>query len=141
MIPVFQDKFGEYGNCLSACVASILELPLRGVPHFVSPSDDEGSWFGKMYAFLHTHGFEIVPFYMGGTNPKTGILYRDEFTWAKLPEHLQGMYEYQIVCGPAARGFSHATVGWRGQIIHDPHPSKSGLIEVDEYYFLKAVSK
>lgn len=42
MIPVFQDVFTPgYGNCMAACVASILELPLQDVPNFRAQEEDD----------------------------------------------------------------------------------------------------
>src|SRR5580700_3839101 len=38
MQPVDQSTFGAWGNCLSACIASILEIPLDEVPLFHDPS-------------------------------------------------------------------------------------------------------
>jgi hypothetical protein len=54
MKPVFQSHTDlsqpELGDCLSACVASILELPLEEVPKFCHPESDWPqnycSWFG-----------------------------------------------------------------------------------------------
>ena len=49
MKPVDQTLFGEgRGNCLPACIASVLELPLEAVPHFVLEDD----WVGALQTFL-----------------------------------------------------------------------------------------
>lgn len=142
MKPVFQDKFGFNGNCMAACVASILELPLRDVPNFVAEckDDNDSSWFGKFWGFMRQHGFEIIPYHLVGYNHETNTEFDRTLDFDNLPEHLKDVYPYHLACGPAARGFEHATVGWRDQIVHDPHPSRAGLIKVVEYYFLKRIT-
>lgn len=139
MTPVFQDKFGGVeGNCMAACVASILDLPLREVPNFVALGRQ---WFAGFYNFMQNHGFEVICYWMDGVDPETGVEFRRQLDWDNMPEYLKDLHPYHMTCGPAARGFSHATVGWRDQIVHDPHPSKAGLIKVDHYYFFKPVKR
>ena len=102
----------EKGNCLAACVASILEIPLEDVPNFVG----ETSWFSALRKFVLIHGyhlFELSPNY-------------------SLP-----VYHLMIGPGPRSRDgkqIHHSVVGKEGSIIHDPHPSRAGLLEVE--YFL-----
>lgn len=115
MIPVDQtilSSESDKGNCLAACVASILEVPLETVPNFI----EETSWFSSLRKFLLQHGyhlFELTPNY-------------------SLP-----VFHLMIGPGPRSRDgkpIHHSVVGKGGVIVHDPHPSKSGLLEVE--YFL-----
>jgi len=40
--PVDQTSYGALdGNCFSACIASILEVPLTAVPYFWGPGQDQ----------------------------------------------------------------------------------------------------
>jgi hypothetical protein len=64
VIPVEQQELAEYddagesskrGDCLRACMASLFELPLEEVPHFVA-SDN---WFGLWIEWLNERGFGI----------------------------------------------------------------------------------
>lgn len=141
MKPVFQDQFGKEGNCMAACAASILELPLRDVPNFVYGDKGDGQYFARFYQFMYSHGWEVIPYHLVGFNYETKQEFDRSIDFDNLPEHLKDVYCYHFACGPAARGFEHATVGWRDQIVHDPHPSKAGLIKVTEYYFLKRITK
>lgn len=118
---------------MTACIASIFELKLSEVPWFVKGNQGSGKWFKPFYEFCYQRGYQIVPYYVLGNHP--------QLDWNNLPEHLQGMYCYHLACGPAERGFGHATVGWRDTIVHDPHPSKAGLLKINEYYFLKPIKK
>ena len=135
MIPVYQDKFGEEGNCLASCIASIFNLAPNAVPNFVTMGRD---WFGNMWTFVRELGYEIVPYYVYGVDQDDKPTC-EPLDFNDLPEHLEGMFPYYIVAGPAARGFSHATVGWKGKFLHDPHPSGAFLIQVDHYFFFKPV--
>lgn len=99
--PVDQTTFGmPGGNCWSACVASLLELPIEDVPYFL---DD---WPEKFNRWIEARGFYAVTiaderFVPGG---------------------------YCIIGGHSPRGIPHAVVGCRDRIVHDPHPSREGLV-------------
>lgn len=122
MRPVFQDKFGavdapgvEQGNCFQASLASILELSLSDVPHFVGlwPDDD---WVNRVDEWLLNH-FGLYLLYVTPTNAQNEPLVPFGF-------HLMG--------GPErASGIPHSVVGYQGMMIHDPNPVSLGLREVE----------
>lgn len=63
------------GNCLQAALASILDLPLAEVPHFVQddhdhPDDPEWNWFTRMLAWLDARGLNL----RDGSNAPPGAL-------------------------------------------------------------------
>lgn len=133
MIPVTQDIFGEKGNCMAACVASIFELSLKQVPNFADPTTAKGDWFRIFWEFVHSLGYE--PIYWSAEGEGSLI------DFDNLPEHLMCIQPFYLQCGPAERGFSHATVGWKGHVIHDPYPSRAGLKSVNHYYFFKKLKE
>lgn len=104
MKPVDQTVSGEAaGDCFSACVASLLELPLAEVPYF---NDD---WPASFDAWLRARGFySLVITIPQGMAPG----------W--YPEG------YYILGGQCARG-SHAVVARGDAIVHDPNPAREGL--------------
>lgn len=116
MKPVNQDIFvndpqGRVGNCLQAAVASILELNLNEVPHFVSdPRDD---WRENMIEWLKTKGYGFFGTY--------SLFYESG---------------YCIACGMSPRGVVHAVIYLNGELAHDPHPSRSGIEKADYYYII-----
>src|ERR1041384_2350836 len=59
MKATFQTRFGEAGNCLAACIASILEVPIDLVDFTGTPND----WLDKCQKVLKPLGF----FYLGLT--------------------------------------------------------------------------
>jgi hypothetical protein len=99
------DPDGRPGNCLQAAVASLLELPLQSVPHFVSQASD---WLERMAAFCNAHGYQLQ------TQP--------------VDEHCA----YGMAWGPSERGVRHAVCWADGRMVHDPHPSRVGLLHVTD---------
>jgi hypothetical protein len=132
MIPVTQDVFGPNGNCMAACIASILELPLKEVPNFAEHNyKADGSAWRNAMQFLYDRGLILVGHHMFEVGAKLP-------DFDALPEHLKNCGPYYLQCGPAERGFEHCTVGWRGKVIHDPHPSRAGLLSTNDTYFFRA---
>ncbi len=129
MIPVDQEfthnpSEGTEGDCFRAVLASILELPIADVPHFAAQTTVAGEFWSAVYDWLEAQGYQYWP----GRNPPEGAL------------------EYHALSGPSPRtkGGFHATVGLNGQVVHDPHPSRSGIsgFEPDWYFgYLIPISK
>lgn len=90
------------GDCVRACIASIFDLPILTVPHFVQ---------------LHNHEWAV------------GLV-----DWCELQGIVARWSEGDIcapvpymLCGPSPRVGRHACVYLAGELLHDPHSSKSGL--------------
>src|SRR5687767_15098279 len=111
MIPVLQDTFYDEstpegrtrGNCWSACVASIVEVPLAEVPNFVQLDDEGGDhWWDATMWWLDERGLVMKQHTVQEIDPN----------------------EYYIVCGISYRieNGGHAVVykGWN--LAHDPYP-------------------
>lgn len=126
MKPVYQDEFGEFGNCMSACLASILDIPLREIPNFTHFKE---RWYPEMWKWLGERGYELYYIYQ-----------IEKIDWDNFPGCIPGWEKLKILPyymhnGKSPRGYGHATVGWRGKMIHDPHPAGGG-VEVEDYGFL-----
>lgn len=108
MKPIDQTKFGGVeGNCFSACVASMFELPLERVPFFMVHGD---KWYSVFAEWLGHRGEYPVC-----------LPLRDE--WRPT-----GLY---ILSGTSPRGsFLHSVVARGHEIVHDPHPSRAGLLSI-----------
>jgi hypothetical protein len=118
MIPVDQTAFGiPNGNCLPACVASILEIDVAEVPSFCL---DASRWFDHMREWLAPRG--LLP-----------LMLRCE----PEPEHFGDAW--LIVSGPADRGHDHSTVWRNGALVHDPHPSRAGLLSINDVIVFVAI--
>ena len=101
---VDQTTFGAPGgNCFSACVASMLEIPLDAVPYFMGRG---GEWFTYFEEWLQPHGYYPVCFNDANYRP-------------------QGLY---ILSGKSPRGdFLHSVIARGLDVVHDPHPSRAGV--------------
>lgn len=103
----------QYGDCMRACIASLLDSPIAEVPHFLreAEGDPVGFWEG-IYAFCEARGFDYSPVH-------------PVFDPA-MARHVGG---FHTIGGPSPRGggILHAVVGKNGHIVFDPHPSKAGL--------------
>lgn len=117
MKPVYQTTFGyPNGNCFQAALASILELPLEKVPHFML--DLTNDWFMELRNWLGQFGLDA-------------ICVRGE-SEAFLPSK-----GYYIMGGRRpGRTYLHAVVACNGQVVHDPLPEGQGVLEPPYDYIL-----
>lgn len=62
MIPVHSqvvhDPPATYGDCLRACIASVLEVPAQCVPHFLEGNNDD--WFRQLQVWALDHGLYLA---------------------------------------------------------------------------------
>lgn len=107
----------DCGNCLQACIASLFELPLDEVPHFVHLRDD---WMSLLQEWLHERGFYVVR--------------------CDAEERRADLHGYSLMFGKSPRGdFQHMVVALAGELIHDPHPTRAGLDDIKGYYLFASL--
>lgn len=104
---------GIYGDCLRACVYTLLGEDI-GLCH---PIDSKGGWEFNFFDQLEAK-----------TGKELRYQQREKEHWPDLV----------IRCGMSPRGIRHAVVWCRssGTIVHDPHPSRLGLETFDGWYIL-----
>lgn len=114
MKPVDQTRFGgpdaapdERGDCWSACIASLLEVPMAEVPHFIR-HDTMDEINEEVRVWMLARGFLLLTLKPDGWEPPDGA--------------------FAIAAGAGPRGHRHCVV-WQGGrgMAHDPHPSRAGL--------------
>lgn len=54
------------------------------------------------------------------------------FEWERIEGHLQND-EYYLVIGDGPRGVSHVCIYQNGELYHDPHPDRTGLVTEREF--------
>jgi hypothetical protein len=123
MIPVEQTIMGGdstmpgvHGDCLRACVASVFELPIEDVPHFVAEDD----WYNHFRRWIESRGFvlgnafhtldEDDPTKLNG-HPSEGI------HW------IASVYSPRLVHEDGKPG-QHVVVMCGGEMVWDPHPQR-----------------
>lgn len=133
MKPVDQTELveaGDVGDCYAACIASILERPLADLAEFhrlyvtfwiAQPRHRDYSLQRAYYHELHRLG--VHPAYIPVGEKQLGA----------TPAG------YSIASGRSPRGVDHACVALDGVTIHDPHPSRAGLLEITDYEVLVPV--
>jgi hypothetical protein len=126
MTPVDQEFMhdpanGVYGDCMRAAIASLLDLPREEVPHFHEGTNDVTVFDRRVNAFLASKGLMLVD-----VTPSEYIFVTNN----NLPDC------YHLISGYTERGTYHACVGKNGELVHDPHPSKAGVLEHDRWGFL-----
>lgn len=121
MIGVHQTRFGDpLGNCLPACVVSILEKPdkLDELSDFMQKKTD---WSGQqllLAEWLVQFDMTCIPM----------LPWED-----RCEKFIEG-----VICiagGRSPRGTAHSVV-WRTNLLFDPHPDGGGIDEPDSYVIL-----
>jgi hypothetical protein len=102
------DPSGRPGNCLQAAVASLLDLDVGDVPHFV---ETNGDWEAEFEAWVQAAGYRIVWRGPKDSPPAFGLAFG--FTTRSVERH--------------------AVVYRDGAMAWDPHPSRDGLTSVLTY--------
>lgn len=107
------------GNCLAACVASILDLPIEAVPNFA-----ESGYFDGLHQWLGERGLKgvSVRFPDADAAARVYVGYSDDLIlmWGDSPRlDASGKRKGHAVVGVA--------YGYGFRAIHDPHPSREGL--------------
>lgn len=111
---VHRPDIGQHGDCQRAVLASLLELPIGDVPHFLQLAKGEPiTFWALLQAFCLEHGCAYM------TMP------------AKSGAYFSG-YDGDVFHGisgpsPRGRGAWHTVVGKNGEVVFDPHPSRAGL--------------
>ncbi len=126
MIPVDQTKLHipgkQNGNCMNAAFASILEIDIEDIPLFENmPESGYGtkenpSWFSALTGWLESIGFHLLQW--------------DE---VYLPV-------YFVYNGPSLRGVEHSVVYKGSEMVHDPHPSRDGLVKLTSTWALLPIN-
>lgn len=89
-------------NCMQCCVSFLLGLPVESVPQFA----EDGGW-DRFMQFAAEKGYSAV----------------------MLPGDREFEADY-LASGKTERGTSHMVVMNDGKLVHDPHPSNAGLVEI-----------
>lgn len=135
MRPVYQTikhdpANGAWGNCHQAAVASILERPLEEVMHFGEDGVDGVEFARREKEWLRSQGYEII--WIAFTCPLDDVLAYLKVLDSDL---------YWILGGKSRTGCGHSVVGYKGEIVHDPSPKKSGIVGPmdDGAYFISFI--
>jgi len=143
MKPVDQTRFGYgEGNCLMAAVCSILEIPLEEPENFrdILREKDERTE-EQIQAGIDPHWWRVLWQFCA---ERGWLCY-----YLSLPDDREDEVAprgYAVQCGTGPRGVlpdgragGRCVVALDGMMVHDPHPSRDGLVRVDSYLILVPV--
>lgn len=109
---------GQHGDCMRAMICTLLDLKPDQVPHFLEDGISDGAAFNRrVNDFLRPRNLAYLP---------VGDL-SDFFE----PLGITGLHHE--ISGQTERGTCHACAAVDGVMVHDPHPSRAGLLKVDSY--------
>lgn len=161
MIPVTQTKvvvrnskneIVQHGNCWAAAIASILELPITEVPNFEV-------WFDTKLQYLWsdlTDCFLIMNGYICEYDNRFKVFHKTREQWNTEQDEQwfcaftdYGDYddlwkqlhnEFYLISGMTVRGFSHVIICKAGKMVHDPHPTKEGILELTNFQYIRKLT-
>lgn len=107
---------GCHGDCMRATFASLFELPIEDVPHFLHDGCDSDTFHRRINDWLRPMNLGYMPVALAGCEWLEAI-------------GLNGWHHEAF--GPSPRGVQHACVAIDGAVVHDPHPSKVGLVGIE----------
>lgn len=101
---------GTYGDCIRACIASVLELDAEAVPHFAHDNPDENELWSRIRAWLRLS--QLSPFII-------------QYPPMPLAELLIVMGQinpdaHYLLFGGTASGNDHVVVCHGGELAHNP---------------------
>ena len=107
---IFSDPSeGIYGNCLSACVASLCDMPISMTPYFRGMNNPENG----VAKFIDQFGLKFH-----------GFMYNPTQEWLR---NFEGVNGFAIIGGPSPRyaDQAHAVIYRYGKPFFDPHPESN----------------
>jgi hypothetical protein len=131
VIPVYQHMTvgnDGRGNCFNACVASILERPLRDVCEVLP--DFDGDYWGEWRKWLAAIGMEINWHPLNQPIPK-GYAIATGYGGRFYPDGHKN----------AGKPIAHAAVVFNGEPVHDPFPGAKQFGEIKHYWPIDPISE
>lgn len=127
MKPVYQTKFGKgAGNCLAACVASLLDLEITDVFDIADGGLDPNYWL-IVDTWLADRGLGLAYVTIGMQVPG------EETTQSsvRIPANMN-----YLAWGRSPRDLQHSVIYHGGTLVHDPHPQGGGIATIEQIAFL-----
>ncbi|ODA67650.1 hypothetical protein A7A08_01685 [Methyloligella halotolerans] len=117
-------KTGERGDCTRACVRTLAQCDLEDLPH---PVARDGGWNDDFYEALEAAGL-VLNF----------CRCRDGIDYSPLPRVVAAGGP-TVRTDPEKGNVTHMVIWDRvaERCLHDPHPSRAGLLSVESFYWLE----
>lgn len=112
---------------MTACLASLLELPIEEVPYFAGMGNE---WHVPFFNFLNQYGYEYEGLIMPN---RIGDMMNYE-----------GVKGYVCVSGRSPRSHvkdGHMVIFKDGKLAHDPHPDGTGIDSIDNVWMIRKIQE
>ena len=120
---------GTHGDCCRACVSTLLQVQPESLPH---PLRDDGEWNTRFFHVLQ----EIFGLAIRSVDHNPKLLPSTEIydtSWGdfRVPRLV-------MAAGMSPRNVRHAVIYDRlaQRMVHDPHPSRAGILEIEAFDYL-----
>lgn len=127
------------GDCMRACLATILGVAHEETPDLAGIDADGGPWFHVFTKWLTDHGFKFV-----GTYSNMGKVLVDA-DYDEIGERCAGVDGLFMAGGPSPRpgvkGGHAVVIDYNGQMKHDPHPSRAGVVGITMVHMIEMATK
>lgn len=111
--PVDQEILDKgYGDCLRACYASLLRLPIDAVPNFIR---HKHRWFLVLQQFLYSCGWEFCG---------SGHQHKGTLNMPVYEDSVNGLLRASVHSRVFEGGTHAVVINCDGLVIHDPSPYK-----------------
>lgn len=108
----------SYGDCVRACIASLLSMPAEHVPHFYHDDCDGLEGVRRIREFLKSIGYGVFTVQYSGEAPLSDVL-------AVMNDNCPAAY--YMLFGSNSGG-NHVVICQNDQIVHDPNWYKMPII-------------
>ena len=102
----------SYGDCLRACIASVMDLEPEHVPHFADMGATGEEARASARRWLGLRGLTITAFALDGTETVEGVL---DWMGANNPDTT-----WMLFGSTGVSGGDHVVVCQGGAVVHDP---------------------
>ena len=121
-------KGKQNGDCWRACFASLLECDIDVFPEW-NINETFDKYYPKLFDKLKELGYEWGEIKIENTEPDSFVKY--------------GIDGYVMAIGKSPRSteaerYNHAVI-WKDGIVHDPHPDKTGILDIISFEVLMKI--
>lgn len=133
MLKVYQDKtvgVDGFGNCFNACIASLLEIPIRECNEILPRQP--GDWHQRWSVYLAEKNLKLRHWWIEDEE--------DTIPQGYSIASVQTSRIYPEDHPKAGNPIAHAVIMYNGQLVHDPFPLGSEITKILYYQTLENLS-
>lgn len=140
MCRIKHDPPKSYGDCLRACIATIMDFDTDFVPHFADMAATGDEMRASARRWLNTRGFTVTAFALDGGEGVDGVL---QWMADNNPDTTWMLFGSTAQADAPSSGGDHVVVCQGGKVVHDPawYPSSIKTVGSCGYWEIWVVSR